>query len=111
MHHVMCSMCDVSYDGVYSDHIYMVYYLYPPPPMICRSMAVALVVCLSSQVIMLSIIAIVTYLRICHQIDLSFGKHDWKLMLLALALPVGESAVAVYFDALGPSKYWYANAS
>lgn len=72
----------------------------------CLAIASLMQLFSSAQLLFVVCMAVVVYLKICRQYDISLGKYDWKL---GAAVGVGSgvyTSISIGVGALGPCEFW-----
>ena len=102
---VYLAICDALYNvSHFTDHTHitivegMVY-----PKELCEFYGFNLAVAITSQILMVNVVAINAFMLIYFDKNLSFGKRDWKLQVWAYGVPFIAALVAVTNGQMGPN--------
>lgn len=102
---VYLAICDGLYNvSHFTDHMHivivkgMVY-----PKQLCEFYGFNLAVAVTSQMLMVNVVAINAFMLIYFDKNLSFGQRDWKLLVWTFGAPVLGGIIAVSNGQMGPN--------
>ena len=104
---VYLALCDLLFSISHTlDHSYMTAIVGHPPDLACAIMAGFLLEFVTSQLLLVTIIATNAFLMVVKERRIHVGKYDWKLLLGCFGTPALLCVGTYSLRILGPSGAW-----
>lgn len=88
------------------DHAYMLALNDHPPRLQCTIFGFLLAMFSMCQAVIITFTGFSAFILVVKEIHINLGRHDWRLLALALGFPLVMACVPLYFNLLGPSGAW-----
>ena len=104
---IYLALVDLGFSSMHlGDHTYMLVAHDHPPDPLCIMFAFVLLLFVTSQSLIVFMIAVIAFAMVAKGKKFCFGKYDWKLLVIAFGIPTVFSGTFASIKWLGPSGAW-----